>query len=100
VPPVPYGLIAERRLIERLLKADAVGAGAAQPLENLRWTEDRRLRRLISVGVVREAAAGRYYLDAPALAARMANRRKRLLVVMLLVAIALMVAFALAGPFG
>jgi hypothetical protein len=81
----PYGAIAERRLIERLLKADAVGAGSAQSLENLRAIEERRLRRLISVGVVREAAAGRYYLYAPALAAHMANRRVRVLVFMFIV---------------
>ena len=99
MPGVPYGAIAERRLIERLLMADAVGAGTAQPLENLRWIEARRLRRLIALGVVREAAAGRYYLYAPALAQRMASRRLRLLIALLAVVAAFVTILALAGSF-
>ena len=99
MPVVPCGAIAERRLIERLLKADAVGAGTSQPLENLRWIEDRRLRRLIALGVVREAAAGRYYLYAPALAKRMASRRLRLLIAMLAVVAAFMAVLAFAASF-
>jgi hypothetical protein len=55
VPAVPVGAIAERRLIRRLLKADAVRSEAAQPLENLRWAQQRRLERLIDLGVIREA---------------------------------------------
>ena len=91
---LPYGAIAERRLIERLLAADAVRADSAQPLERLRAIEERRLRRLTSEGVIRAAAGDRYYLYAPALAGRMANRRYRLLAVAI-VAIAL--ASAIAG---
>jgi hypothetical protein len=39
-----------------------VRSDAAQPLEHLRWAQQRRLERLIGLGVIREASAGRYYL--------------------------------------
>jgi hypothetical protein len=81
----PYGAIAERRLIQRLLAADAVRADSAHALDHLRAIEQRRLRRLISAGVVREAGGGRYYLDPPALAARMASRRVRVMIAMFVV---------------
>jgi hypothetical protein len=87
MPGVPAGANAERRLIQRLLEADAVRAEAAQPLENLRWAQQRRLTRLIGLGVIREASAGRYYLYPPALADRMATRRVRVAIALLMVII-------------
>ncbi|MBZ5557779.1 MAG: hypothetical protein LAO77_10950 [Acidobacteriia bacterium] len=96
MPGVPAGAIAERRLIQRLLKADAVRSDSAQPLENLRWVQQRRLERLIGLGVIREASAGRYYLYPPALADRMAARRVRVVMALLAVitALALMTGLA------
>jgi hypothetical protein len=93
---VPAGAIAERRLIQRLLKADAVRSDAAQPLEHLRWAQQRRLERLIGLGVIREASAGRYYLYPPALADRMASRRVRVVMALAAVITALAVMSGLA----
>src|SRR5437899_2444048 len=64
---LPAGLIAERRLIQRLLRSNAVAPAEAQPLADLRGAESGRLARLIGIGVVRESPPGRYYLSAPAL---------------------------------
>jgi hypothetical protein len=82
---VPAGAIAERRLIMRLLRAGAVSADTAAPLDGLRWIQARRLARLLAAGVVREAAPQRYYLEAPALADRLTARRRRALFLMLIV---------------
>jgi hypothetical protein len=85
MPVPPYRAIAERRVSDRLLQSNAVWPGSGQPLENLRWIERRALQRLLKSGVIREESAGRYYLYAPAYAARMSGRRQRLLIVMLFV---------------
>ena len=73
--PVPPGAIAERRLIERLMRARAFTPDSSQPLVDLRWVETRRLQRLLGKGIIREHAPGRYYLDGPALADRFAFLR-------------------------
>lgn len=86
---VPVGLIAERRVITRLMRANAVTAEAAQPLDGLPWAQARRLRRLVDADVVREAQPGRFYLHAPALADRLTSRRRRA-AVLLAAVIALM----------
>jgi len=78
-------VIAERRLIDRLLRSNAVWPGNGQPLDGLRWIESRRLQRLIAAGVIRDEGDGRYYLYAPAYAARMSGRRQRVLIAMLFV---------------
>jgi hypothetical protein len=80
--PVPPGPIAERRLIERLMRARAFTSADAQPLTGLGPIEQRRLPRLIRAGVIREDAPGRYYLDGPALADRQLWRRRRLAIMM------------------
>ncbi len=85
MPGVPPGVIAERRLTDRLLRANAVWPGNGQPLDGLRWIERRRLQRLIAAGVIREEGDGRYYLYAPAYAARMSGRRQRIVIIMLFV---------------
>ena len=83
--PVPYRAIAERRVADRLLRANAVWPGSGQPLENLRASHGRALRRLVAAGVIREEGAGRYYLYAPAYAAHMAGRRRRILIALAIV---------------
>ena len=75
--PVPPGAIAERRLIDRLMRARAFRPADAQPLFDLRGIEQRRLPRLLGAGVIREEPPGRYYLDGPALADRLLSRRRR-----------------------
>jgi hypothetical protein len=79
---VPAGLIAERRIITRLMRADAMSAAQSQPLDGLSWIQQRRLRRLLNAAVISEAQPGRYYLNAPALADRMNNRRIRVAVIL------------------
>jgi hypothetical protein len=73
--PFPAGAIAERRLIDRLLRARAFTPDTAQPLTDLRWVEGRRLQRLLAKHVILEPQPGRYYLDGPALADRLASQR-------------------------
>ena len=86
----PVALIAERRVILRLMRAGAVSGETARPLDNLRWMQARRLKRLVDAGVVQEARPGRYYLNVPALADHMTARRQRaaLLLVVVLALIA------------
>jgi hypothetical protein len=92
--PVPPRAIAERRLIDRLMRARAFRAADAQPLSDLHWIEARRLPRLVRAGVIREDTPGRYYLDGPALADRLLSRRRRLAIAVtavLLITMALLV---------
>ena len=95
--PVPHGLIVERRLIDRLLRANAVMPSTAQPLELRRGSERRRLTRLLDAGVIREASSGRYHLDAPALAERVASRRRRAAIVFIVMALVLAGALLFGG---
>jgi len=89
---VPAGAIAERRLIERLMRARAFSAADAQGLADLRRIERHRLPRLIRAGVIREDAPGRYHLDGPALADWLNSRRRRM-------AIALTAVLLITGAF-
>ncbi len=73
---------AERRIVERLRETSATSNATAQPLFDLRWIEERRLRRLIAAGAIREAARGAYYLDETALDSYLHRRRKRVLVIL------------------
>ena len=82
---VAAGVIAERRIVTRLLRANAMSAAQAAPLDGLSWIQRRRLRRLLNAAVITETQSGSYYLNAPALADRMINRRLRAAVVLALV---------------
>lgn len=82
---VPAGLIAERRVVKKLMLANAVSPDTATSLDGLRWLQARRLNRLINAGVVTETQPGRYYLQIPALAERMTARRRRAAILMLLI---------------
>src|ERR1700680_1539459 len=92
----PIGLIAERRVVSRLMRAGAVSVETAQPLNGLRRIQQRRLKRLLDAGVVHQPQVDRYYLDAPALADRLAARRQRavILLAVVLVMMAVLVYFA------
>ena len=102
MPAPPYRAIAERKVTDRLLLANAVWPGSGQPLENLRAAQARALKRLIAKGVIREEGADHYYVYAPAYAAHQASRRKRVLIAVLAAIIAMMVAAGggIAGVFG
>jgi hypothetical protein len=87
MPAVPVGLIAERRLITRLMHADAMTAANAQSLHGLPWFQERRLKRLLAKGVIRETSPGNYYLSAPELASHLTARRHRAAVAIAIVLI-------------
>jgi hypothetical protein len=86
---VPYRVVAERRVTERLFQTNAVWPGHGQPLADLRGGDRRALRRLLASGVVRDEGAGSYYVFAPAYAAMRGHRRQRLILVLLFVVLAL-----------
>ncbi len=98
MPGVPPGVIAERRLVDRLLRANAISPAAGITLDNLRWVEARRLTKLVALGVIREEDGGRYYLFAPALADRMRSRHRRLAAALLIVVLLMLLAAALVAP--
>ena len=95
--PVPAGAIAERRLIDRLLRARAFTPDTAQPLADLRWIEGRRLQRLLAKRVILEPQPGRYYLDGPALADRQASQRWARAIALVFVILAMMGLLFLGG---
>jgi DNA-binding IclR family transcriptional regulator len=97
VAHMPHRLIAEWRLVQQLLRANAVTPANAQRLDLGRSTERRRLKQLLALGVIREAGSQRFYLDAPVLAARMASQRQNAALA-LLVLILLFVALFLWAP--
>jgi hypothetical protein len=86
----PYRAIAERRVCDHLLTLNAVSPGGAQPLEGLRWIQQRALQRLMAAGVILEDSPGRFYLYAPAYSAHMASRRRRVKIALIVVIVALM----------
>jgi hypothetical protein len=94
---VPAGVIAERRVVNKLMLANAVSPDTATSLDGLRWLQARRLQRLIDAGVVSEQQPGRYYLDIPALAERMTARRQRVAILMLLAVAIMAISMYLAG---
>ena len=97
---LPSGMIAERRIIQRLLRSNAVAPGGAQPLADLRPNESTRLSRLIGDGVIREVPPGRYYLDPPALGDYWfgVRRKRAILIVAIVVAAAAVIALAMVAP--
>jgi hypothetical protein len=97
---LPAGLIAERRLIQRLLRSNAVAPSEAQPLADLPEAERSRLAKLVRAGVVREAPPNRYYLSAPALGEYWfgVRRNRAILIVALVIAALAVVALAMIAP--
>ena len=87
-------MMRERRLVEALTLSAATSPERALPLETLGVEYDAMaLRRLQRRAVIREGAAGRFYLDVPSWEAL---RRMRLrMVFILFTAVLLLLAFAL-----
>src|SRR3989442_5592263 len=52
-----------RRLIHQLLEARAITPHTAQRLHTETLADDRTLRELLGLGVIREATPGAYYVD-------------------------------------
>ena len=93
---VPLIIDAGHRVTRILHDAGATGPSSAQPLASTRPLDRRALDWLVGAGVVREAGAGRYYLDADAYRAYRARRLNRMLIAMGAVLFVLAV-LALAG---
>lgn len=91
MPAIPAGLIAERRLVNRLMRADAVSPANAQRLEGLPFLQSRRLRRLLANGVIREEQQGNYYINIPAWVDHQTSRRRRAAFIIM----AILIVFAL-----
>ncbi|HVG43581.1 MAG TPA: hypothetical protein VM890_02590 [Longimicrobium sp.] len=79
---IPLNSDAGHRVTRILRDAGATGPGSARPLASTRPLDRRALDWLVSAGVVREAGAGRYYLDADAYRAYRARRLNRMLIAM------------------
>src|SRR5436190_591624 len=92
---VPAIVVAERRVVRALRYSGATTSAAASPLENLRWMEERALRRLVGSGSIREAEPGRYYVDESTYAAFRGHRRMRALVTLAALIVILGVLLAL-----
>jgi hypothetical protein len=90
---VPAIIHAEHRVVRALRQAGAVGPEAARPLLDMSGLEQRATNRMLATGAIREAAAGRYWLDEAAYGSYRGERRRRALLVM---AAALLVVLGLA----
>jgi hypothetical protein len=97
---LPSGMIAERRIVQRLMQSNAVTAEAAQPLAGLRESESKQLSHLTAAGVVRAAAPDRYYLHPPALADYWfgARRKRAILILAIVAAVIAVIAIAMVAP--
>ena len=90
---------AEQRHLDAFRQADATAPARAQPLATLGLRRDTAFERLQTVGILREAGGGRFYLDEAALIARRRARPPRAVLVALVVllVIGLVAAVGLAG---
>lgn len=79
-------VVVSRRPVTFLRRRGAISPDTAQPLDDLKPSDRRRLDLLVRQGVVREAAPGRYYHDLAAERARM--RRKMPLLIALVIVLA------------
>ena len=89
----------DRRLVRRLRGAHAVTPAEALSFEPSFPLVGWRLRRLASVGAVRPASLGRWYLDEEGLSAWQRTKRRRVLITLGVVA-ALLLLVALGAPRG
>jgi hypothetical protein len=85
---VPPHVIAERRVLRRLLHSRATSPASAMRLDDLRWLQRRRLIHLMANGVVREARPEAYYLDESAYAVYRGKRQRVVIVAMVLALLA------------
>jgi hypothetical protein len=74
-------LATDRKIVRRLREAGATAPGLAVELDPPGPVGPARLRRMISVGAVREAGHGRYYFDEQSYRAWRVVRRKRALII-------------------
>jgi hypothetical protein len=72
----------QNRYLRKFTAAGAVAPAGARPLREVGVRDSRVFRRLVSRGVLVEAAPGRFYLDPPASAAFRHRRRKQAFVLL------------------
>ena len=80
-------LATDRKIVRRLRTAGAINAAHAVAFDPPGPIGHARLRRMLSVGAVRETGASRYYLDENGYVAWRAVRRKRALAVLAVMAV-------------
>ncbi|MBX3563712.1 MAG: hypothetical protein KF730_03950 [Sphingomonas sp.] len=99
-PIIPIGAIiarARRKIVAHFFVQHAVSAEEAVAFVPDRHVMHREFARMQSRGIVREASAGRYWIDTVALQAD-ADRRRRILVpIVIIVAVLAAVILMLAG---
>ncbi len=97
---LPSGIIAERRIVQRLLQSNAVAPEGAQPLAGLSDSESKQLSQLVSRGVLRSVAPDRYYLHPPALGDYWfgVRRKRAIIIVAIVVAVLAVIAIAMVAP--
>ena len=86
----------EKDLVAHFRQARAVSPSTGQSLGALRVEEGRALRRLRVRAVIREGAPGTFYLDELSWVA-LRNTRRRMITMVLVIAVALGVSAALAS---
>ncbi|WP_150124950.1 hypothetical protein [Tsuneonella mangrovi] len=74
--PVPAGAIAERRVVEQFIAADALRPSDAIEFKSIFSRRLRAFERLKQGGVIKSATGG-WYLDEDAWTERRSKRRKR-----------------------
>lgn len=74
-------LATDKKIVRRLREAGATAPGLAVELDPPGPVGPARLRRMVSVGAVRETSSKRYYLDEQGYRAWRGVRRKRALVI-------------------
>src|SRR3954471_1390660 len=72
-------IVVQRRPATRLRRRGAVSAETALPLEEMSAGDQRRFQRLMTEGVIKEGAPGRYYYDKAAVDAKVRARMPLLL---------------------
>lgn len=85
---VPPHVIAERRVVRRLLHSRATSPASAMRLDDLRWLQRKRLTHLLGNGVVREARPEAYYLDESAYAVYRGKRQRVVIAAVVLAVLA------------
>ncbi|HZN53867.1 MAG TPA: hypothetical protein VFB67_00970 [Candidatus Polarisedimenticolaceae bacterium] len=95
--PFPHLAAARRRVVRRLEQAGAVSPETAMPLAGLRGLERGRLRHLVTMGVIHEAAPERYWLDEIRYAEYANHLRRMAILAVIAVFVALFFVVELAG---
>ncbi len=95
--PYPVFAAARRRVVRRLEAEGAVSPDTARPLAELSRIERGRVRRLIELGAVHEAAPGRYWLDRERYAVYADRQRRIAILIVIAILVTVFFVVELAG---